>query len=107
MDVFASAFYLPPPAALNHLLAEEWGGPTLVLQGALDPLNDAVGRATSLGRLVPNARVVLLQAGHCPHDEVPDRVNEELLRFVQADVMGSRAAAKRQQQQSTVTAAMS
>jgi hypothetical protein len=27
-----SVFYLPPPRALNHLVAERFGGPTLVLQ---------------------------------------------------------------------------
>lgn len=38
-----SAFYLPRPLPLNHYVADRWGGPTLCLQGALDPLNDARG----------------------------------------------------------------
>lgn len=38
-----SVFYLPKPRPLNHLVADLWGGPTLVLQGVLDPLNDAKG----------------------------------------------------------------
>ena len=46
--VFASVFYLPRPPALNALVAA-FGKRTLVLQGALDPLNDAPGRAAKLG----------------------------------------------------------
>lgn len=44
-DVFRSVFYLPPPRALNWMVADAWAGPTLVLQGVLDPLNDAGGGA--------------------------------------------------------------
>lgn len=40
-DVFGSVFYLPPPRALNWMVKDAYGGPTLVLQGVLDPLNDA------------------------------------------------------------------
>lgn len=40
-----SVFYLPKPRPLNHLVADLWGGPTLVLQGVLDPLNDAKGES--------------------------------------------------------------
>lgn len=29
-----SVFYLPPPRALNYLVAEKFGGPTLVLQAS-------------------------------------------------------------------------
>lgn len=42
-----SVFYLPKPRPLSHLVADLWRGPTLVLQGALDPLNDAKGGASS------------------------------------------------------------
>ncbi len=65
--VFSSGAYLPTPAPLNHLVSV-FGGPVLVLQGALDPLNDAPGRAAKLAALCANAEVQLLQAGHCPHD---------------------------------------
>jgi pimeloyl-ACP methyl ester carboxylesterase len=88
LGVFRSVFYLPKPRALNYLVADAFGGPALVLQGALDPLNDAVGRARGLAELCPNARVVMLQAGHCPHDEVPEEVNRALEAFVREDVMG-------------------
>lgn len=80
LGVFRSVFYLPKPRALNYLL-DEFGGPVMVLQGALDPLNDAKGRAAKLGELT-KAKVVLLNAGHCPHDEVPEEVNVELEKFL-------------------------
>jgi pimeloyl-ACP methyl ester carboxylesterase len=80
LGVFRSVFYLPKPRALNYLL-DEFGGPVMVLQGALDPLNDAKGRAAKLGELT-KAKVVLLNAGHCPHDEVPEEVNAELEKFL-------------------------
>ncbi len=72
--VFGSVFYLPPPLPLNYLV-QRFGKRTLVLQGALDPLNDAQGRAAQLGALCANARIRLLQAGHCPHDELPQEWN--------------------------------
>lgn len=40
---YRSVFYLPRPRPLSHLVGDLWRGPTLVLQGALDPLNDAKG----------------------------------------------------------------
>lgn len=80
--VFASVAYLPKPPALNALVAA-FGGRTLVLQGALDPLNDARGRAAQLARLCPaNASVTLLQAGHCPHDELPDEWNAAVAKLL-------------------------
>ena len=91
LGVFRSVFYLPKPRALNYLVSERFGGPTLILQGAKDPLNDAVGRARQLAALCPNAKVVMLDAGHCPHDEVPEEWNREMIRFVN-DVVGSGGA---------------
>ncbi len=78
-----SVFYLPKPRPLNHLVADLYAGPTLVLQGAKDPLNDAVARANAIQGSCPNAALHLLEAGHCPHDERPDLFNQELLRFAE------------------------
>lgn len=84
LSVFQSVFYLPKPRPLNHLVADLWGGPTLVLQGVLDPLNDAKGRAEALAAACPNVAVQLVDAGHCPHDEAPAAVNAVLLVFLDA-----------------------
>lgn len=84
LSVFQSVFYLPKPRPLNHLVADLWGGPTLVLQGVLDPLNDAKGRAKAIAAACPNVAVQLVDAGHCPHDESPAAVNAVLLEFLAA-----------------------
>ena len=53
------------------------------MQGALDPLNDARGRAEAIRLSCPdNVEVVLLEAGHCPHDELPEVVNPLILKWL-------------------------
>jgi pimeloyl-ACP methyl ester carboxylesterase len=64
-----------------------------VLQGRLDPLNDAAARAEQLRALCPNVDVVLLDAGHCPHDEQPGLVNDGILDFVWTRVAAGATAA--------------
>ena len=59
-------FYLPPPKPLNHLVQDLYGGPCMVLQGALDPLNDARARAAALDAACSNVEVQLIDGGHCP-----------------------------------------
>lgn len=81
LAVFQSVFYMPRPRALDVLLVKEFKGPCLLLQGALDPLNDAKGRARALGDAVPGIEVRLLEAGHCPHDEKPAEVAEAVAAF--------------------------
>ncbi len=57
-------------------------------QGVLDPLNDAAGRARELGEACGAlVEVSTLQAGHCPHDEVPDLVNRELQRWIEQTIL--------------------
>lgn len=48
-----------------------------------DPLSNAVSRAKELKAACSNVEVELLDAGHCPHDEVPHLVNYSLLQFMQ------------------------
>ncbi len=82
--MFKSVFYLPAPTPLSTLL-REYGGPKMVFQGVQDPLNDAAGRADQMKRLVgAQLRMELVDAGHCPHDEVPDRFNAAVDAFVAA-----------------------
>lgn len=55
--------------------------PLLLLWGDLDPW---VGPAKALRikEFYPNTSLVNLQAGHCPHDEVPELVNAALLNWL-------------------------
>jgi pimeloyl-ACP methyl ester carboxylesterase len=64
------------------------------VQGVLDPLNDARKRAADIAAACPNVAVVLLEAGHCPHDEQPGAVNDALLEFLgRPDVTARQAVA--------------
>ena len=51
-----------------------------------DPLSNAVARAKELEAACQNVQVQMVDAGHCPHDEVPHIVNAELLSFMQTIV---------------------
>jgi pimeloyl-ACP methyl ester carboxylesterase len=79
-DVFKSVFYLPKPVPLNNLL-HEYSGPTLVFQGVNDPLNDARARAQQMKEMYAPLKLKLVEAGHCPHDEVPELFNEAFDSF--------------------------
>ena len=85
-DVFKSVFYLPTPKTLNSLI-DSFGKDVLVFQGAKDPLNDAEGRAKKMKALCGNVQVVLVDAGHCPHDEVPEEFNRAFHAFVTDSVV--------------------
>ena len=52
------------------------------VQGVLDPLNNAKARADALEANIERASAVCFDAGHCPHDECPEFVNEAIADFV-------------------------
>ena len=59
--------------------------PLLLLWGNLDPWMNAAGKRASFQRYAPpRTTEVVLEAGHCPHDEVPDQVNSALLDWMKA-----------------------
>ncbi len=82
--VFASILCAPPGASPNELLPKV-NLPLLVLWGAADPWTPISGAkiyedAFSNGK---NIKVVAIpKAGHCPHDEVPDKVNSEIIDWL-------------------------
>ncbi|XP_021714543.1 pheophytinase, chloroplastic-like isoform X2 [Chenopodium quinoa] len=55
--------------------------PLLLLWGDLDPWVGPT-KAMKIKEFYPNTTVVNLQAGHCPHDEVPELVNTALLDWL-------------------------
>lgn len=79
--MFASGGRLPTPRPANELLSK-FGGPVLVAQGVLDPLNDARGRAKLLAGAYEDVEVRELNGGHCPHDEVPEEMAAAVRAFV-------------------------
>ncbi|XP_019154727.1 PREDICTED: pheophytinase, chloroplastic isoform X2 [Ipomoea nil] len=55
--------------------------PLLLLWGDLDPWVGPA-KANRIKEFYPNTLLVNLQAGHCPHDEVPELVNKALLDWL-------------------------
>ena len=68
-DVIAAGGKLPTPKPMNDLF-REYKGPVLIAQGALDPLNNAPGRAQSFENIRQGVTVDLTPSGHCPMDEI-------------------------------------
>ena len=68
-------------------LFKDLKAPLLLLWGDSDPwLRNAKAKQDKFREYAQQASLevkeVLLKAGHCPHDEVPDRVNEEMLTWL-------------------------
>jgi pimeloyl-ACP methyl ester carboxylesterase len=90
--VFRTVFDIPRGQPLDELFAE-LTAPLLLLWGIRDPWIDAAGRRASFQRHAPaRTTEVVLEAGHCPHDEVPDQVNRALLEWL-AGLVASPVAA--------------
>ena len=80
--VFRTVFDIPKSKPLDELFAE-LKAPLLLLWGIHDPWINGVGRREIFQRYAPPATSeVVLEAGHCPHDEVPDQVNAALLDWL-------------------------
>lgn len=80
--VFRTVFDIPRGQPLDELFAE-LRVPLLLLWGIRDPWINAAGRRASFQRHAPaRTTEVVLDAGHCPHDEVPDQVNAALLDWL-------------------------
>jgi pimeloyl-ACP methyl ester carboxylesterase len=104
INIMISGAKLPPPRTYNELLAADFGqgtdltiadsmfeGPVLMAQGILDPLNDAKGRAEMMGTLRKGITIDPIQAGHCPHDEVPEAIASSISKWMQATRMERKA----------------
>ncbi|XP_006346961.1 pheophytinase, chloroplastic [Solanum tuberosum] len=69
---------------LNNVL-RQLSCPLLLLWGDLDPWVGPA-KANQIKEFYPNTTIVNLKAGHCPHDEVPELVNEALLHWLSATI---------------------
>ena len=80
--VFRTVFDIPRGQPLDALFAQ-LQAPLLLLWGIRDPWINAAGRRGAFQRHAPAATTeVVLEAGHCPHDEVPEQVNRALLEWM-------------------------
>ena len=73
-QVFASVFKSPQGEKIDVLLAQ-MKCPLLMLWGEADPWIKARERGAKFRQYYPQLTEHYLQAGHCPHDEVPEQVN--------------------------------
>lgn len=79
--VFASVFRTPQGENIDVLL-QQLKCPLLMLWGEADPWINAKERGAKFREYYPQLTEHYLRAGHCPHDEVPDRVNELIRSWV-------------------------
>ncbi|HEY9662437.1 MAG TPA: alpha/beta fold hydrolase [Allocoleopsis sp.] len=72
--VFASVFQ-SRQGDPNDVLLSQMQCPLLMLWGEGDPWMNSRDRGAKFRQFYPQLTEHYLQAGHCPHDEVPDQVN--------------------------------
>lgn len=82
-QVFASVFRTPQGEKVDVLL-NQLQAPLLMLWGEADPWINARERGAKFRHYHPQLTEYYLRAGHCPHDEVPDQVNDLIRTWVHA-----------------------
>ncbi|MEO1209585.1 MAG: alpha/beta fold hydrolase [Cyanobacteria bacterium J06638_20] len=84
--VFASVFK-SPQGERNDTLLQQMTCPLLMLWGEGDPWMNSRSRGAKFREHYPTLTEHYLQAGHCPHDEVPGQVDSLLRDWVLNTVM--------------------
>jgi pimeloyl-ACP methyl ester carboxylesterase len=79
--VFASVFKSPRGEMIDVLLSQ-MSCPLLMLWGEGDPWIRARERGAKFRQHYRNLTEHYLQAGHCPHDEIPDQVNDLMRQWI-------------------------
>ena len=82
-QVFASVFKTPQGEKIDVLL-KQLSCPLFTIWGEADPWMNATERGAKFRQYYPQLREDYLQAGHCPHDEVPQQVNALISSWVLA-----------------------
>ncbi|XP_022736721.1 uncharacterized protein LOC111289719 [Durio zibethinus] len=81
--VLESIFSFDLSIPLNYLL-EGYEEKTLIVQGMKDPLSDSKAKLAMLKEHCAGLVIRELDAGHCPHDEQPEKVNSIIWEWVVA-----------------------
>ncbi|QHO24932.1 Cryptochrome DASH/mitochondrial [Arachis hypogaea] len=79
--VVESIFCFNLSIPLNFLI-EEFREKVLIIQGMKDPISDCSSRVATLKEHCDGLVIKELDAGHCPHDEVPEQVNDILYEWI-------------------------
>ncbi|PAN13520.1 hypothetical protein PAHAL_2G343700 [Panicum hallii] len=80
LTVLESVFSFNLSIPLNFLF-DSFGGKILVIQGMKDPLTKSEAFVTMLREHCSKVQIRELNAGHAPHDEIPDEVNTLLCEW--------------------------
>jgi pimeloyl-ACP methyl ester carboxylesterase len=80
-DVFNAVFKTPQGEKVDILLGK-MQCPLLLLWGEKDPWIKAREKGVQFRQYYPQLTEHYLQAGHCPHDEVPEQVNNLITNWV-------------------------
>ncbi|MED6167300.1 hypothetical protein PIB30_001194 [Stylosanthes scabra] len=79
--VLESIFSFNLSIPLNFLI-EEFREKVLIIQGMKDPISNSSSRVATLKEHCDGLIIKELDAGHCPHDEVPEQVNDILFEWI-------------------------
>lgn len=85
VQVFCSVFKTPQGEKVDVLLSQ-LQRPLLLLWGEGDPWINARERGEKFRQYYPQLTEHYLQAGHCPHDEVPEQVNDLIRSWINNSV---------------------
>jgi pimeloyl-ACP methyl ester carboxylesterase len=80
-QVFASVFKTPQGEKIDILL-QQLKCPLLMLWGEGDPWINAKEKGAKFRQYYPSLTEYYLKAGHCPHDEIPDEVNNLITNWI-------------------------
>ncbi|PSF37738.1 alpha/beta hydrolase [Aphanothece hegewaldii CCALA 016] len=80
-QVFAAVFKNPHGEKVDVLL-KQMQCPLLMLWGEGDPWMKAKERGVKYREHYPNLTEYYLNAGHCPHDEIPEQVNQLIKNWI-------------------------
>jgi pimeloyl-ACP methyl ester carboxylesterase len=83
-QVFASVFKTPQGDSVDQLLASV-NCPLLMLWGEGDPWMRSKERGAKFRQYYQNLTEYYLKAGHCPHDEIPEQVNQLICDWILTD----------------------
>lgn len=86
--VFASIFRTPRGETVDRLL-EQLTCPLLMLWGEGDPWMKVRERGAKFQQYYPQLTEYYLNAGHCPHDEIPSQVNSLIGDWLKSTVSDS------------------
>ena len=85
-QVFAAVFKSPQGEKIDILL-NQMECPLLMLWGEGDPWMNTREKGAKFCQHYPQLTEHYLQAGHCPHDEIPEEVNELIKSWVLAETV--------------------